>query len=71
MWGYVRDIYQTAGIGETVNMEHITNHYYQSHRTINPFGIVPLGPALDFTSVHERGKEHVSPIVGPASVVSQ
>ncbi|XP_055329006.1 glutathionyl-hydroquinone reductase YqjG-like [Paramacrobiotus metropolitanus] len=57
LWGFVRDIYQTAGIGETVNMEHIVNHYYQSHRTINPFGIVPLGPVLDFNAVHERGKE--------------
>jgi putative glutathione S-transferase len=57
IWGFVRDIYQTAGIGETVNMEHIANHYYQSHRHINPFGIVPLGPVLDFTAVHERAKE--------------
>ena len=56
IWGYVRDIYQTAGVGETVNMEHIVNHYYQSHRTINPNGIVPIGPHIDFNTVHERGK---------------
>ncbi|GAV02067.1 hypothetical protein RvY_12679 [Ramazzottius varieornatus] len=65
IWGYLRDIYQTAGIGETVNMEHIVNHYYQSHTHINPHGIVPIGPVLDFNSVHERGKMLVDTTVGP------
>ena len=32
----------------TVNFAHIKRHYYQSHRTINPTGIVPVGPAIDF-----------------------
>jgi putative glutathione S-transferase len=45
--GYLRDLYQTAGVAETVNMQHIKGHYYESHRSINPTGIVPLGPALD------------------------
>jgi hypothetical protein len=35
-----------------VNFEHIKRHYYESHRSINPSGIVPVGPAIDFTSPH-------------------
>jgi putative glutathione S-transferase len=37
-----------------VNFEHIRRHYYESHRSINPTGIVPVGPLLDFTAPHER-----------------
>ena len=54
IWGYTRDIFQTSGIAETVNMAHIKTHYFASHRHINPFGIVPDGPALDFNSPHGR-----------------
>ena len=53
---YVRDLYQTRGIGETVNMDHIKRHYYGSQRRVNPTGIVPLGPELDFTAPHDRGR---------------
>jgi putative glutathione S-transferase len=38
-----------------VNLQHIKGHYYESHRGINPTGIVPVGPDLDFTAPHERG----------------
>ena len=55
LWGYTRDIYQTPGVAETVNMEHIKRHYFESHLHINPFGIVPEGPELDFESPHGRG----------------
>jgi len=55
IWGYTRDIYQTRGVAETVNMTHIKRHYYESHRHINPFGIVPDGPLLNFEDPHERG----------------
>lgn len=48
--GYLRDLYQMPGIAETVNMLHIKSHYYQSHRTINPTGIVPNGPVIDLSS---------------------
>ncbi len=53
--GYLRDLYQVPGIAETVDMQHIKGHYYESHRGINPTGIVPAGPDLDFTAPHERG----------------
>ncbi len=54
LWGYLRDIYQTPGVAETVNMEHIKRHYFESHRQINPLGIVPDGPTLDFEMPHHR-----------------
>ncbi len=54
LWGYLRDLYQQPGISETVNFEHIKNHYYFSHESINPTRIVPKGPILDFGAVHDR-----------------
>ena len=39
---------------ETVNLDHIKEHYYRSHKTINPTGIVPVGPALDLDRPHGR-----------------
>ncbi|NJM35161.1 MAG: glutathione S-transferase family protein [Rhodomicrobium sp.] len=51
---YLRELYQYPGVRETVNLDHIKNHYYGSHKTINPAGIVPLGPALDFDAPYER-----------------
>ena len=53
--GYVRDIYQLAGVADTVDFAHIKTHYYASHLNINPTGVVPLGPAIDYTSPHGRG----------------
>ena len=44
------------GVAETVNLDHIKRHYYGSHRNVNPTGIVPIGPVLDFTLPHDRGR---------------
>jgi glutathionyl-hydroquinone reductase len=57
LWAYTRDVYQIPGVAATVNFMHIKRHYYQSHRRINPTGIVPVGPALDFDEPAERGKD--------------
>lgn len=54
LWGYLRDLYQVPGIAETVDMDHIKEHYYGSHANINPTRIVPVGPYLDFTTPHDR-----------------
>ena len=54
LWAYTRALYQWPGIWKTVNMDHIQHHYYGSHRSINPTGIVPLGPRLDFLRPHGR-----------------
>ena len=53
---YLRDIYQVPGIAGTVNLHHIKNHYYQSHESVNPSRVVPLGPELDFSAPHDRGR---------------
>ena len=44
LWAYARDLYQTPGFGDTVDMDHIKRHYYATHEAINPTRIVPLGP---------------------------
>ncbi len=54
LWGYTRDLYQQPGVDETVNMHHIKQHYYGSHTTVNPTGIVPLGPEIDLYKSHNR-----------------
>jgi putative glutathione S-transferase len=51
---WLRELYQWPGVGETVDFQHIKNHYYGSHKTINPTGIVPKGPKQDFTIAHDR-----------------
>ncbi|MCQ1575074.1 glutathione S-transferase family protein [Neorhizobium galegae] len=52
--GYLADLYQQPGVAETCNLFHIKHHYYESHRTINPTGIVPVGPAVDLDAPHRR-----------------
>ncbi|MBL3529348.1 MAG: glutathione S-transferase family protein [gamma proteobacterium endosymbiont of Lamellibrachia anaximandri] len=54
LWAYTRDLYQVPGVAETVNMDHIKNHYFASHRSINPSGVVPQDPDIDFLAPHER-----------------
>ena len=56
LWAYTRSLYQIPGIAATVNFEHIKHHYYGSHHTLNPSGIVPIGPAVDYASPHGRDR---------------
>ena len=56
LWNYLKELYQVPGIAGTVDMLRIKQHYYGSHRTINPTGIVPKGPALDFSGPHDRSR---------------
>ncbi|MFC6463406.1 glutathione S-transferase family protein [Marinilactibacillus sp. GCM10026970] len=49
LWRYTRELYNEPGVKETVNFDHIKKHYYRSHKQINPNGIVPKGPELDFS----------------------
>ncbi|XP_019704452.1 uncharacterized protein [Elaeis guineensis] len=56
LFNYTKDIYQIPGMSSTVNMEHIKKHYYGSHPTINTYGIIPLGPNIDYSSPHDREK---------------
>ena len=54
LYAYTRDLYQQPGIKQTVNLEHIKQHYYYSHETINPTRIVPEGPKMNFDEPHQR-----------------
>lgn len=49
LWRLTRELYNFPGVSETVDFKHIKEHYYRSHKTINPNGIVPAGPKLDFS----------------------
>lgn len=49
LWDYTRRLYHHQDIAATVDFDHIKNHYYGSHKTINPTGIVPVGPNLDWS----------------------
>ncbi|WP_349365441.1 MAG: glutathione S-transferase family protein [Nitratireductor rhodophyticola] len=53
---YLRELYQVPGVAGTVDLLHIKAHYYGSHKTINPSGVVPLGPELDLTAPHNRDR---------------
>lgn len=54
LFGYLKDLYQTNGIADTVNFDHIKRHYYITHDDINPTRIVPLGPEQDLAGPHGR-----------------
>ena len=53
---YLRDIYQTKTISNTVRILDIKTHYYTSHPTINPNQIVPMGPTIDLSASHNRSQ---------------
>jgi putative glutathione S-transferase len=54
LWAYARELYQHPGIAETVDFHHIKHHYYGSMETVNPSGIVPIGPVIDWNEPHGR-----------------
>jgi putative glutathione S-transferase len=59
LWALTREIYQMPEVRRTVNFDHIKRHYYMSHRSVNPTGIVPVGPEIDFDE----------PVDGPSSLL--
>ena len=59
LWPYARALYQTPGVAGTVDFEHIKTHYFTSHPQVNPTGIIPKGPTLDWDTPH--GREGFSP----------
>jgi putative glutathione S-transferase len=53
---YTRDIYQMPGVADTVDIPRIKLGYYGGMRNLNPSGIIPLGPELDFSAPHDRDR---------------
>ena len=56
LWNYLKELYQLPGVAETVNMDHIREHYYRTHPDVNPKGIVAVGPDHDFSAEHDRDR---------------
>jgi putative glutathione S-transferase len=56
LWGYTREFYQMPGMASTVSIDEYKTHYYGSHRSLNPTGIIPSGPLLNFNTPHGRGR---------------
>ncbi|RCK47989.1 glutathione S-transferase family protein [Thalassospira profundimaris] len=56
LWNYTKALYQHPGVKQTVHFDHIKKHYYQSHPSVNPSGVVPVGPDLDFDGAHDRDR---------------
>ena len=54
LWNYTRELYQVPGVASTINNRQIKIHYYGSHENVNPTGIVPAGPEIDFLAPHNR-----------------
>jgi putative glutathione S-transferase len=55
LWAYARELYQVPGVAPTVDFHHIKHHYYGSMETVNPSGVVPIGPVIDWNEPHGRG----------------
>jgi putative glutathione S-transferase len=62
LWPYLRDLYQTPGVAETVHMDHIKEHYYTTHPDVTPTRIVAAGPDLDFEAPHDRDELPTEPL---------
>ncbi|MBH68041.1 MAG: glutathione-dependent reductase [Rhodospirillaceae bacterium] len=54
LWAYTRELFQLPGISSTVDLDHIKTHYYGSHLMLNPYGIIPSGPEIDFYEPFDR-----------------
>jgi putative glutathione S-transferase len=54
LWAHTCDLYQVPGIAETANIDYTRRHYYRSHTSINPTGIVPIDPEIDYSLAHDR-----------------
>jgi len=49
IWRYLQTLYKIPEIKITVHFDDIKTHYYRSQLTINPMGIIALGPPNPLT----------------------
>lgn len=56
LFNYLKELYQVPGVKETCNFAHIKGHYFESHTSINPHGIVPKGPRIALGGKHDRDR---------------
>ncbi len=48
LWAFLKRFYALPGVADTVSLSHIQGHYYASHKLLNPHGIIPRGPPMEF-----------------------
>jgi putative glutathione S-transferase len=56
LYNFMLELYQIPNIAKTVNEAHIKRHYYASHLSLNPYGIVPISHKQDWTIAHNRAE---------------
>lgn len=56
LWRYTRELYSLPAFRSTTHFDHIKHHYFESHSSLNPQGIVPLGPLIDYTLPEGHGR---------------
>ena len=56
LWNYTREIYQMPGVAETVDFPKIKLGYYGGQSFVNPSGIVPIGPEVNYHQKHNRDR---------------
>ncbi len=49
LWAYARRLYAIPAFGGTTDFDQIRHHYYGTQRHINPTGIVPPAPRIDWS----------------------
>jgi hypothetical protein len=54
LWGFVRDVHRIQGVAATCRLDHIKEHYYRGHPSVDPTRIVPVGPRIDYATPHGR-----------------
>lgn len=63
--GFVRDVAQTRGVMDTIDIDHIKRHYYGTHTALNLLGIVPVSDGPSLTAPHGREAMGPSPFPIP------
>jgi putative glutathione S-transferase len=56
LYNFMLELYQIPNIAKTFNEAHIKRHYYASHLSLNPYGIVPISHKQDWTIAHNRAE---------------
>ncbi|MFK8183996.1 MAG: glutathione S-transferase family protein [Phormidesmis sp.] len=54
LWGYCRELYQRPGAKAVCNTDHVKRIYYAGLLELNPSGVVPMGPMVNFEAPSHR-----------------
>lgn len=62
LFNYTKQLIQIPGLFATFDLDAVRKHYFGSHLTINPHGIISVGPRVDFSAPHDRKRDALSSI---------